>query len=230
MTLPAAWTIADSLDEAFERCGVAPSGITEEHIDSAARSIRLLLSSWNNDSIDFWKVSSGNQQTLAVDDDSFTPVSGTLDIIRAKVLRDDVTTPMLIIGAEDWFRIPDLLAGNTGMPNRLWVERLASSVTANFWPASENATDKIVYDAILQFNDSTVLSGSADVPETWLTAFLDGLTMFLSQKFDRANYDRNARIYGGPMIPTGSYAVARAGNREKADTVFVVHNSRRRRR
>lgn len=228
MALPSAFSIADAIDEAMERCGYAPSGLTPEHIASAQRSIRLLLSDWNTDSVDFWKVSSGNLHALALSEASFTPVTGTVDIIRMACRRSQYDTPMLVISGAEWFAIPDKLL-TSGMPTRVWCERLVSSVTAHIWPYSENATDVMVYDALTQFNDSSILAGSPDVPEPWLNAFTDGLTMKCAEKWAPDRLAEKKQIYGGPMESTGSYARARYGNRERGDTTFSFRKARRRR-
>lgn len=227
MALPESFSIADAIDEAFERIGRAPSGITAEHIVSAQRSIRLLLSDWNTDSVDFWKVASGQIHTVALNESAFTPVAGTVDIIRVACRRSQYDTPMLVIAAEDWFAIPDKLL-TAGMPTRVWCERLASSVSAHYWPMAENATDVLVYDALLQFNDSSILAGSPDVPEMWLNAFTDGLTAKLAEKWAPDRMAEKIQIYGGPEVRTGSYGRARHGNRERAPTIMTVHRSRRR--
>lgn len=229
MALYGAFSIADSIDEAFERCGRDPSAITGEHIASAQRSIRLLLSDWNTDSVDFWKVASGQQQALTVNQAVFTPLAGTIDIIRIACRRDVYDTPMLVIAASDWFAIPDRQVV-IGMPNRLWCERLVSTVNANIYPMSENATDVLIYDALLQFNDSSFLAGSPDVPDTWLNAFVDGLTVKLAEKYAPDRLGEKQALYGGPMMRTGSYARARYGNRERGDTVLIRHSTRRPRR
>jgi hypothetical protein len=234
MALPAPFLVADASDEAFERCGVAPSGITPEHIESLSRSINLLLSAWENDGIDFWKVQTLTH-TTTLGESTFTPPDGTIDIIRIGVKRDSYLTPMLIIAADDWFMIPDRDLAQ-GMPTRLWLQRLRDTNVGNYWPMAENDTDELVYDALVQFDDSTILQGEPDVPRPWLAAFTDGLTYMLARKYDKANLALHSDIYGGPgtakypQVSSGSYATARMGNRERGDTVFIKHKSRRMRR
>lgn len=235
MALPPTFTVQDSIEEAFERCGVDPKGITGEHVESASRSITLLLSAWNNDSVDFWKVVSGSTHLQTVEEQQWTLPDDCVDVLSIGVLRDQYLTPMLLISRDDWFSLPDRALAS-GMATRLWTERLISSVTAHVYPMAENSTDVLVFDYMQLFQDSTILQGSPDVPPLWLAAFVDGLTFFLSRKFDRANILQHAAIYGGPGTPeypikcTGTYAAARMGNRERADTVMIKHKARRLRR
>lgn len=229
MALPPAWTVAEAIEEAFERIGFAPSGLTGEHLLSARRSIRLLLDDWNNDDVDFWKVASGQTHAQTLNEASFTPVTGTIDVLRMAVRRNSNTTEMVMISASDWFAIPDKGVA-PGMANRCWVQRENGAVTCNIYPKAENSTDVLVYDALVQFNDSSILQGAADVPALWNEAFTAGLCVKLAEKFRPDRLVEKQTLAGGPGMPTGAYARARMGNRERADTVFVVHKGRRQRR
>lgn len=229
MALPAAFTVAQAIDEAFERIQFDPRALTGEHLVSARRSIRLLLDSWNNDSVDFWKVNAGIQHTVALNEASFVPVTGCIDVLDVALLRDVYTTPMMAISRSDWFAIPDKTTVR-GMPSRYWVERITSGPVLHFYPFAENATDIVVYDAMMQFNDSSQLNGAADIPFRWNNAFVCGLTAFLSEKFKPELFDKKMMVYGGPGVPNGAYAVARMGDRERGDTVLVRHQGRRWRR
>lgn len=229
MALPGTFLVSEAVDEAFERCGVDPGALVDKHLESAARSIRLLLDEWNTDSVDFWKILSGQQHITTIEEQQFVLPDGAIDILRMGVLRYSYLTPLLIIAAEDWFALPDKGLAQ-GMAQRMWAERLIAGVTAHYYPMAENNTDILLYDVMMQFNDSTILQGSPDVPPAWQWAFVDGLTAYLAEKYDRPNYMAKLAKYGGPMIPTGSYARARAGNRERGDTVLIKHPARRLRR
>lgn len=229
MALPANFTVADAIDEAMERCLFAPEAITPQHIVSARRSIRLMLDDWNNDSVDFWKVVSNQQHQQTLREDEFVPPAGTIDILDMSVLRDTYTTPMVILSRSDWFAIPDK-ATVQGMANRVWTERLQNSVTCHIYPFAENSTDILVFDAMVQFNDSSILQGSPDVPPLWNEAFTAGLTAKLAEKFRHELFAEKLALAGGPFMPTGAYARARTGNRERGDTVMIRHKGRRQRR
>lgn len=229
MALPSTFTVSEAIDEAFERCLISPANITPQHIVSARRSIRLMLDDWNNDSIDFWKVSSGQQHTQTLDEDDFTLPAGTIDVLDMGVLRNDYLTPLVIISRSDWFAIPDKATAQ-GMANRVWVERLTTGLTAHIYPKAPNSTDILVYDAMVRFNDSSALGSAADVPPLWNEAFTAGLTAALAFKFARPLWSEAKAEYGGPGVSTGAYARARMGNRERGDTVMVVHKARRQRR
>lgn len=235
MTLPPTWTIANSLDEAFERALIDPKGITAEHVASARRSVRLLLDSWNNDSVMFWKVTSGQTQALAIGDDSFNLVAGAIDILSAAIFRDGTYIPVAMISRSQWFAMPDRDATSQvqGLPRLCWVERLINGAVAHIYPAAENATDIFVYDVMMQFNDSSQLSAQADIPSRWNNAFVSGLTAFLSEKFNHPLFAEKMAKYGGPGVtnkpgqPPSDYQIARMGDRERGDTVMTIARRRR---
>ena len=228
MAFPTSFLVADGIDEAYERIGENPSGLEARHIESAKRSIRLLLADWNTDGVDFWKVLSLQTHALTTNEAYFTPVTGIIDILDISVRRNNFDTPMLIVSESDWFAIPDKTI--IGMPNRLWLERLSTSKIAHIWPASQNSTDIIVYNAIVRFYDSSILAAEADVPDMWLEAFYAGLTAKLAEKFAPTRFAEKMALAGGPGVKGGAYGRARIGDRERADTSMVVHTTRRFRR
>jgi hypothetical protein len=234
MALSAQFNVAEHLEEAFERIGFSPEAIASAHLTSAKRSIRTLLTTWNNDSVDFWKVVSA-QHPQTLDEAVWNLPAGTIDVLRMAVLRDTYTTPMVILSQSDWFAIPDK-ASVRGMANRVWVERTIPTFRAHIYPYAENSTDILNYDYMVQFNDSTILNGSPDIPPLWQEAFTAGLTALLAEKFAPSRFAEKRRLYGGPGFraadggPPSAYEVARMGNRERADTVMIVHKGRRQRR
>lgn len=114
---------------------------------------------------------------------------------------------------------------------------ITSGLVAHFYPKAENSTDILIYDAMMQFNDSTVLGGSPDVPPRWNEAFTAGLTWKLAEKFRPAAAKDKQILYGGPgfdwvkmNVAMPAYQRARMGDRERGDTILVYQRSRRTRR
>lgn len=229
MTLPATFTVANAIDEGFERCGFDPAKIGAQHIVSARRSIRLLLADWNTDGVLFWKVAAAQTHTVAVGESSFTAVAGTIDVLDMACRRNSLDTPMVTLSRSDWFAIPDKGIVSS-MATRYWVERVTAGATVHFYPKADNATDILVYDAMLYFDDSGTLANAADIPDRWLEAFVAGLTCKLAEKFARPLLAEKAALYGGPGTMKGAYARARTGDRERSDTIFTIQRHRRSRR
>lgn len=234
MALYGPMTIGEAIEEAFENIGFAPSGLTAEHVESAQRSIKRMLTSWNNDSVNFWKVLPNQTHTQTVEEQTWTLPAGTVDILDMAVLRDNYSTPMLTVTRSDWFAIPDK-AVTTGMANRIWVERDLDPPVAHIYPMAENSSDVLVYDALVQFNDSSVLKLAPDIRQTWNDAFIAGLEWYLAGKFCPQRLMEKSQKYGGPGTgtPSGSsglYQIGKWANRERGDTVMLRHKSLRSRR
>lgn len=228
MSFPATFTVAAALDEVWERIGKDPSALLARHVNSAQRSIRLLLTQWNNDGTLFCKVASGNLHTIAaIGESSFTPIAGTIDFISAANRRNSLDTPMLLISRSEWFALPDKLL-TKAMPDRLWIERNATIPTAHYYPMAENVTDIIVYDAIVRFNDSSALAGAPDIAELWNEAFVSGLTAMMAEKFAPERFMEKMALYGGPGKRGGAYGVAKMGNAEKTSLRFTMPRRGRR--
>lgn len=221
MALPATFTVAAALDEAWERIDKDPAKMTGRHIVSAQRTIRLMLVQWNNDGILFMKVTSGLLHTVALAETSFAASTGVIDILSAAIRRNSLDSPMLMLSRDEWFALPDKALAQA-MPDRFWVERIASPPTVHFYPMAENATDVIVYDALMRFNESGALASAPDVQELWLEAFVSGLTAGLAEKFAPNRFIEKMALYGGPGKRTGAYAVAKMGNVEKGDLQFTM--------
>ncbi len=229
MSLYSDMTLAEALDEAFENIGFAPSSIQAEHLDSARRSIRRMLTAWNNDSVNFWTVAPGLTHTQAVGEDSFVLPAGTIDLLRIGILRNGYLTPVLLISADDWFNIADKGLAS-GMATRVWVERDVEPPVAHVYPKAENSTDVLTFDAMTWFQDSSALNVKPQIGQLWNDAFISGMEWYLARKFAPARAGEKEAYYGGPETQflggRGSYRVARMGNRERADTVLIRRKSR----
>lgn len=230
MALPGTFTVAEAMTDAFERIGKSLNVIGMEAIYSVQRSIRLLLADWNTDGVLFWKVSSGNLHAMALNETSFTPITGTIDILDMAVRRDSVDKPLGALARADWFALANKLV-TEGQVISYWVERNVTTPLIHLYPKNNNATDVIVYDAILYFNDSTNIAAAADIPERWIEAFVSGLTAKLAEKFAPDRLAEKLALYGGPgvmqttfngqrLLP--AYRRARMGDRERGDTVMKI--------
>lgn len=231
MALPASFKVAESIDEAFERIGFAPEQITVRHVVSARRSIRLMLADWNTDQVLFWKVAAARTSALTLSADDFSPAADVIDILDMAVRRDNIDIPMQALSRSQWFALPDKIESQA-MPTHYWVERLATGVTVHIYPKSENATDVLVYDAMLYFDDTSALASSTGLVERWNPAFTAGLTYHLSEKFARQMMAEKLELYGGPNPPRGvwgAYQRAKTGDRERGETRITIARGRGRR-
>lgn len=205
-------TIRSAIEEAFERIGVNVDNLSNRHVASARRSIELMLAHWSNLSVLQWTVDLQTYTTVqgAV---TFTPPTGTIDILDVTLLRDGYETPMHVMSREGYHMIPD--KDIQGRPDRLYVQRAITPVVY-FWPAAENSTDVIRYYRIRQIQDTGQLTTNPDIPVRWFDAFCAELASRLAVKFapDRA----------GDLLVLSQkvFKEARAEDRERADFEMSV--------
>lgn len=230
MAIPARFLVREAIDDAYERIGKNPASIDVPILISCQRSIRLMLDDWNNDGVMMWRILTDQQLAIsAIGDEDFTLPSNVMDILDMAVFRSNAKIPMIEISRTDWFALPDR-TNSSGMPTRWWPERNQEPILVHTYPKAENTSDILVYDAMTYFAESTSLSSFADVRRNWNEAFVSGLAAKFAEKWAPDRLDEKRKLAGGPLLMGGAYAVAKMGDRERGDTVFVLNKRRRRHR
>lgn len=204
-------TVAEAIDEAWERCGKDPESLTARHAKSAIRSMAYMLSHWPNKGVLQWTVDL-IQQNLTAGMMSFTPPAGTIDLLDVTLLREGYETPMVPMSREDYQAMAN--KAQTGRPNQFFVRR---SITPEvfIWPAAENSTDSIKAYRIRAIQDVGTLPNTIDIPTRWQESFVSGLAAHLAGKF------APERVDGLLAYSIRAFAEAKSEDRERAD--FVVH-------
>lgn len=172
-------TVAEFLDEAWERCGKDPAHLTARHIISARRSMNLLLADWYTDGHKQWKLDLQSQATT-VGMASFTPATGTIDIFDMMLRRSGVDTPVVRISRDDYQQIGDKAI--QGRPDRFFLDR-GTTLTCFLWPTGENATDSLRYYRLARIQDVGAASNTLDLPVYWFEAFAAGVAAKLAEKW-----------------------------------------------
>lgn len=200
-------TLAEAIDEAWERCGLDPAMITARHAKSARQSIALMLDSWVTRGVLQWTVDL-QTKTLTTADQSFAPAAGTIDLLDVTLLRDGIETPMNPISREGYHTLPD--KDQTGRPDRYYVQR-SITPTVYIWPAAENSTDVVRYYRVRAIQDTGALSTNPDIPQRFFEAFCADLAARLAEKWAPEREDKLL------LKATRAFAEARADDRERAD-------------
>lgn len=226
---PFAPDIALILDECFERAGVAPEAIGQGHIDSALRSITLLLNSeWHTLGIRQWMIQDATYTTVAGLSTFTLPVGG-IDIFDAVIRRQGRDTPINRMSQAEYLEIPDKTM--KGRPDRYQCQRFYNGVTVNLWRTPENSTDIIVYKYFQQMSVPGGMSNTLQMPPHVLEAFHSGLSAKLSLKFTPAKFQLLNTLYLGqrqdPMNPGGALGAALMEDRDRSDVTFTLHHKRR---
>lgn len=213
--------IAEAMEESFERAGVDPRVIGQDHIASCLRSIKLLFTEWQTYGIRQWMVDNV-QQTLTAGDTDFDMPAGAIDIVDAVLLRQGRSTPMYIMGRNEYLEIPDKTV--TGRPTRYFPDKRYDKIIMKIWQAPENSTDVMVIDYMRQMANPGVMANTMQMPPVAVECFHAGLSMKLAQKYNIEKYDMLRIDYGGPRYPEvlgGKIFHMRASSGDDSNVEFV---------
>ena len=186
-------TGADMLDEAFERVGIDPASINARHINSALRSLHLLLvevegrpgSKFLRDHV-----------TLSIPEGaSAVPLpAGTLEVLKVVTKASgESDMPLTRISGDTWTQYPDKTT--TGRPSVFWIDHqspvatdIHSSLTSSdeppvlvVWPVANTTYTATIWRSRLT-QDST-LSATVDLRRAYFEAIAAGLAARLAVKY-----------------------------------------------
>jgi hypothetical protein len=171
-------TIDDTIEEAYERCGVRTN--SGYNIKSARRSLNLLFSEWGNRGINLWKVKS-NTQTLTNGTATYSTPSDCSDVLEAVVTVTGGTQQTLNkISRSEYIAIPNKT--DTGTPSQYYVNRLLSPTITLYLAPDTSAVTNIFYYYIARIEDAGAYTNTADMPYRFYPCMVSGLAFYLSQK------------------------------------------------
>lgn len=202
--------IAEFCDEAFERAGIDPKGVTAEHLFSARRSLNLMFSNWATRGVHLFAIDE-QTQTLTDGTASYNAATGTLAILECVVRRSTTDTPVERISREQYHMIPDKTA--EGLPSQIYFDR--RTLTYKLWQVPENSTDVLRYFRLRRLQDATAASETLDVPYYWFDALAAGLAARLAAKF---NFERFGKLHD---LAEDAFLLAKEEDRERGDFSMV---------
>ena len=199
---------------AFNLCGVRPTSIAAEHMQSAKTAINMLLSRWSNQGVNLWKVDLVTE-TLVDGQSTYDVADKTVMILDAYMSvenADGSYTDRLImpVSRSEYASYPN--KAQAGFPTIFWFDRLISP-TVTLWPVPQNPgvgnPKYLKYYRVTQIEDAEFAGGqTADIPYRWLDALANGLAYYL------------ARIWQPQLVPQlkaeadEAYAIAAAQDTE----------------
>lgn len=210
-------TVADFTDEAFERAGVSPETIGFMHVQSARRSVNLMLAHWATKGCYLWQVDQitidcvASPVTVSYSVSATAPAMQLFDVV---LRRSSVDTPMAPIDRAAYQAIPNKTS--TGMPCMFWFDRDLASQTIKVWPAPDTATDDIILYRLRRTQDVTAGAQTLDLPYHWFEAFAAGLAWRLAVKF---NFERVAML---KTLGEEAFASAMLSERQAVDTEMTI--------
>ena len=168
--------VSDYIEEAFERCGLEVR--TGYDLKSANRSLNLMLAEWANRGLNQWTIAQ-RTQTVTADDKEYSLGTDVIDILSAVVRRDNVDFTMERISRDQYLSIPNKTT--TGRPSQFFLDR-QTTPNLKVWPAPENSTDVIHYDALTRIDDSDAFTNTLDVPFRFYPCLAAGLAYYIAIK------------------------------------------------
>ena len=168
--------VDDYIEEAFERCGLETR--TGYDLKTAKRSLNLMLAEWANRGLNQWTIVQ-RTQALTADDSEYSLGTDVIDILSVVVRRSSTDYSMTRISRDDYLSIATKTT--TGRPSQYFLDR---QITPNLkiWPAPENSTDVLHYDALTRINDADSMQNTLEVPFRFYPCLAAGLAYYLAIK------------------------------------------------
>lgn len=168
--------VAEYVEEAFERCGLEVR--TGYDLKTARRSLNLMLAEWANRGLNQWTIEQ-RTFTTTVGDSDISLDTDVIDILSVVVRRSGTDYSLDRVSRDEFLNIPNKTT--QGRPTQFFLDR---QITPNLkiWPAPENATDTIVYDALTRIQDADTQTNTLDVPFRFYPCLAAGLAYYISLK------------------------------------------------
>jgi len=168
--------ISEIIEEAFERCGLEAR--TGYDLQTAKRSMNIMLAEWANRGLNQWTIEQ-RTQTLTANDSDYSLETDVIDILSAVVRRSTTDFSMTRISRDNYLAIPTKTT--TGRPTQFFLDR---QITPNLkiWPAPENSTDTIVYDALTRIQDADGVTNTMEIPFRFYPCLTAGLAYYIAMK------------------------------------------------
>lgn len=149
-------------------------------VTSAKRSINLVLTDWQNRSINLWTVKT-TAISVTASVTSYALTSSTIDILEAVVNRDDRDLGMIRISMEEYLQINN--KSQTGRPSQYAVRRERDNPELFLYPIPENSTDMLKLEQIHKIQDvENIIAENVDIPTRFLPCLTMGLAYYMAMK------------------------------------------------
>lgn len=168
--------VDEYIEEAFERCGLEFR--TGYDARTAKRSLNLLLADWANRGLNQWTIA---QRTLTLSQGTSAYNLGTdvIDILSAVCSRSSSDLSMQRLSRDGYIVIPSKTT--QGRPSQFFLDRQITP-SLKLYPTPENATDTIIYDALVRMDDADAYTNTIEVPFRFYPCLAAGLAYYISMK------------------------------------------------
>tara|TARA_R100001129_G_scaffold146560_2_gene107840 strand:- start:1112 stop:1780 length:669 start_codon:yes stop_codon:yes gene_type:complete len=168
--------VAEYIEEAFERCGLEVR--TGYDLQSAKRSINILLADWANRGLNQWTIEQ-RTQSLTADTAEYDLGTDVIDILNAVIRRSSTDFTISRISRDQYINIP--VKSTTGRPSQYFLDRQITP-KLKLWATPENSTDTFVYDALTRIQDADAQVNTMEVPFRFYPCLTAGLAYYIAMK------------------------------------------------
>ena len=168
--------VADYIEEAFERCGLEAR--TGYDLQTARRSMNIMLAEWSNRGLNQWTIEQ-RTQALATNDTEYSFDTDVIDVLSLVLRRSNTDFSMSRISRDTYLNLPN--KSTTGRPTQYFLDR---QITPNLkiYPAPENSTDVIIYDALTRMQDADSQVNTIEIPFRFYPCLTAGLAYYIAMK------------------------------------------------
>lgn len=212
--------LSEIIEEAYERAGIEIR--TGYQFRTARRSLNYLLTSWANQGINLWTVTSGDI-TLVQGQGTYDLPSDCVDVIEHVIRQNPGSqynqTDLIIprIALPTYAAIPNKLT--QGRPVQVYVNRQSPIPQINIWPTPNQSGYYFHYWYLRRMDDAGQPgSTTQDIPFRFYEALTAGLAYYLAMK--QAELDPN-RIQMLKASYDEAMDLAKREDRDKSPVRFV---------
>jgi len=177
--------VAEYIEEAFERCGLELR--TGYDLESARRSLNLLLAEWANRGLNQWTVKQNTipmvQGTASYNLDSTNPtaVIDVLDcFVRETVSGTTTDLPLNRMSRAEYANMAT--KSTTGKPNQFVMDKQITP-TITIWPVPDKSSTYTVYVNVLtRMDDADTGANTMQIPFRFYPCLAAGLAYYMALK------------------------------------------------
>ena len=177
--------VGEYIEEAFERCGLELR--TGYDLQSARRSLNLMLAEWANRGLNQWTVV---QKTIdmvkdtteyTIDSANATATIDVLDVFIRETITNQVTdVPLSRLSRAEYAHIST--KSTTGKPNQFFINKKLSP-TVTVWPAPDkNSTYVLHLNVLSRMEDADEGTNDVQVPFRFYPCLSAGLAYYIALK------------------------------------------------
>ena len=179
--------LGDLVINAFAKCGIRRTDLTNQHMSDARMEANLMMSDWAGDGINLWQVQSASI-SLTQGTRSYVIPSNNVFILDVYITQNGFDRLIFPISRSDYASLAQ--KNIQGYPTSYWFDRLIDP-NLFIWPVADQDNQyTLTYYYMRQAMDSNLSNGTQpEVPWYYLNAFADGLAARLAYLYapDKVN-------------------------------------------